>query len=140
MGSGWIEPPRAAHPAAIRLVGGPGRCVGRLEVLWEQQWGTVCDDRWALPHAAVVCRQLGCGDALSAPGSAPFGSGEGPIWLDDMECNGTEAELSACRTRPWGEHNCDHGEDAGVVCSGKSVGIIHRDLLPKSEFIHQGHP
>ncbi|KAM4643720.1 soluble scavenger receptor cysteine-rich domain-containing protein SSC5D-like [Amazona ochrocephala] len=113
----------AAHPAAIRLVGGPGRCVGRLEVLWEQQWGTVCDDRWALPHAAVVCRQLGCGDALSAPGSAPFGPGEGPIWLDDMECNGTEAELSACRTRPWGEHNCDHGEDAGVVCSGPTTPV-----------------
>ncbi|XP_061299947.1 scavenger receptor cysteine-rich domain-containing group B protein-like [Pezoporus flaviventris] len=110
----------AAIPAPIRLTGGPSRCVGRLEVLWEQQWGTVCDDRWDLPHAAVVCRQLGCGEALAAPGSAPFGRGEGPIWLDDVECNGTEGELSACRTRPWGEHNCDHGEDAGVVCAGPS--------------------
>ncbi|XP_062491998.1 scavenger receptor cysteine-rich domain-containing group B protein-like [Pezoporus occidentalis] len=108
----------AAIAAPIRLTGGPSRCVGRLEVLWEQQWGTVCDDRWDLPHAAVVCRQLGCGEALAAPGSAPFGRGEGPIWLDDVECNGTEGELAACRTRPWGEHNCDHGEDAGVVCAG----------------------
>ncbi|NWH28201.1 DMBT1 protein, partial [Grus americana] len=44
--------------------------------------------------------------------------GTGRIWLDDMNCTGTEADLSACRTRPWGEHNCNHGEDAGVVCSG----------------------
>ncbi|XP_033928318.1 soluble scavenger receptor cysteine-rich domain-containing protein SSC5D-like isoform X2 [Melopsittacus undulatus] len=108
----------AAIRAPIRLVGGPNRCVGRLEVLWEQQWGSVCDDQWGMPDATVVCRQLGCGDVLSAPGSAPFGPGAGPIWLDDVDCNGTEEELLQCRMRPWGEHNCDHGEDAGVVCSG----------------------
>ncbi|NWZ27642.1 DMBT1 protein, partial [Asarcornis scutulata] len=94
------------------------RCTGRLEVLWNQQWGTVCDDSWDLSDAMVVCRQLECGEALSAPGLAQFGQGTGRIWLDDMNCNGTEVDLSACRTRPWGEHNCNHGEDAGVVCSG----------------------
>uniref|UniRef100_A0A8B9T1C8 SRCR domain-containing protein n=1 Tax=Anas platyrhynchos TaxID=8839 RepID=A0A8B9T1C8_ANAPL len=104
----------------IRLVNGPNRCTGRLEVLWNQQWGTVCDDNWDLPDAMVVCRQLECGEALSAPGLAQFGQGTGRIWLDDMNCNGTEVDLSACRTRPWGEHNCNHGEDAGVVCSAFS--------------------
>uniref|UniRef100_A0A8B9T2E8 SRCR domain-containing protein n=1 Tax=Anas platyrhynchos TaxID=8839 RepID=A0A8B9T2E8_ANAPL len=106
-----------ANSAPIRLVSGPNRCTGRLEVLWNQQWGTVCDDSWDLPDAMVVCRQLECGEALSAPGLAQFGQGTGRIWLDDMNCNGTEVDLSACRTRPWGEHNCNHGEDAGVVCS-----------------------
>ncbi|KAF1447399.1 Deleted in malignant brain tumors 1 protein, partial [Spheniscus mendiculus] len=98
-------------------------CVGQLEVLWKQQWGTVCDDSWDLFDTMVVCRQLDCGEALSAPGSAHFGQGTGHIWLDDMNCTGTEADLSACRTsrtRPWGERNCNHGEDAGDVCSGNS--------------------
>lgn len=122
----FFSDPGVANSAPIRLVDGPNRCAGRLEVLWKQQWGTVCDDRWDLSDAIVVCRQLDCGKPLSAPGSAHFGEGTGPIWLDDMECNGTEVDLSACRTRPWGEHNCNHGEDASVVCSGNSC--FHHSL------------
>uniref|UniRef100_A0A674JTI0 Soluble scavenger receptor cysteine-rich domain-containing protein SSC5D n=1 Tax=Terrapene triunguis TaxID=2587831 RepID=A0A674JTI0_9SAUR len=104
----------------LRLVNGSSRCAGRVEVLHNQQWGTVCDDSWDLQDAGVVCRQLSCGMALSAPGGARFGGGSDRIWLDDVHCTGTEATLSHCRARPWGDNNCNHGEDAGVVCSGIS--------------------
>lgn len=102
----------------LRLENGPGRCAGRVEVLYNHQWGTVCDNGWSLAEAAVVCRQLGCGTAVSAPGSAHFGQGSGRIWLDSVNCTGTEATLSECQARPWGSNSCDHHEDAGVVCSG----------------------
>ncbi|XP_042749235.1 deleted in malignant brain tumors 1 protein-like isoform X4 [Lagopus leucura] len=102
----------------IRLVNGPNRCAGRVEVFHNRQWGTVCDDSWNLRSAKVVCRQLGCGTAASAPGKAHFGGGYDPIWLDDVECSGTEASLSQCRLNNWGNHNCNHEEDAAVVCSG----------------------
>ncbi|XP_074666362.1 scavenger receptor cysteine-rich domain-containing protein DMBT1-like isoform X1 [Strix aluco] len=102
----------------VRLVNGPNRCAGRVEVLHEQQWGTVCDDSWDLKDAKVVCQQLGCGTAVSVPHQAHFGPGSDPIWLDDVECTGTETTFSQCGLRSWGLHNCNHEEDAGVVCSG----------------------
>ncbi|NXF98634.1 C163A protein, partial [Eubucco bourcierii] len=107
-----------AAPAPLRLLEGPSPCSGRVELLHGQRWGTICDDGWGLEEAEVVCRQLGCGKALEAAPRAHFGQGSGPIWLDDVNCTGTEDSLSQCRTKPWGRHNCEHGEDAGVVCAG----------------------
>ncbi|XP_058626312.1 galectin-3-binding protein A-like [Onychostoma macrolepis] len=105
----------------VRLVGDLPSS-GRVEVYHDGQWGTVCDDGWELAEAQVVCRQLGFPGAISVTTGGRYGEGSGPIWLDDMNCKGSESSLSDCSFKGWGVTDCSHKEDAGVVCeTGKNT-------------------
>ncbi|XP_066266318.1 deleted in malignant brain tumors 1 protein-like [Branchiostoma lanceolatum] len=92
---------------------------GRLEVYHLGQWGTVCDDSFGLEEATVACRQLGFPSASPSQPTAHYGPGHGPIWMDDVKCTGSETSLDDCDQRGWGSHNCDHGEDVGIICDAE---------------------
>lgn len=101
----------------IRVMNGNSSCRGRVEVLRNGIWGTVCDDDWDMDNARVVCRQLGCGPPLAATKLALYGYGTGPIMLDNVDCVGNEQKLTDCFHLGWFQHNCGHHEDAGVICT-----------------------
>ena len=99
------------------MVGGSEDYEGRVELCFNEAWGTVCDDFWGDVDANVVCRQLGYNDTgATAFNLAFFGQGTGSILIDDVQCTGTESRLISCPHTPIGTHNCIHLEDAGVRC------------------------
>jgi len=109
-----ITPPTGEIPR-LRLVDGPTENAGRVEVLFRGEWGTVCDDDFDDKDAQVVCRQLGYS---GTNGHLRLGRGTGNIWLDNLKCNGDEEALVFCPHNGFAVHNCFHGEDIAVNCSG----------------------
>lgn len=109
----------------VRLVGSPNPLEGRVEIFHNRQWGTICNDYWGNSDALVVCRMLGFSGVSRTTALGKYGRGSGIIWLDDVECTGSEMSLLQCRKRMWGQHNCDHSDDAAVICSnGKNTSFI----------------
>lgn len=101
----------------VRLVGSSFPAEGRVEIYHLGSWGTICDDHFGIEEANVICRQLK--HSLGAQywyHNAHFGMGNGPIWLDDVNCVGNETALINCKHIGWNNHNCHHYEDVGVVC------------------------
>jgi len=48
-----------------------------------------------------------------------FGSGTGQIWLDEVNCRGSETRLTSCPNRGIGVHDCSHSEDVAIYCSSR---------------------
>jgi len=126
---------RPAAQDGVRLVAEgayDGVTAGRLEVCNAGQWGTVCDDDFDQENANVACRQLGLGPAPVRTWNAASsdwdnnyefnarGCDSQPIWLDGTDnyaCGGSETLLADCLTGTWGDSNCGHSEDVGLICS-----------------------
>ncbi|XP_040277038.1 CD5 antigen-like isoform X1 [Bufo bufo] len=112
----WVT---CREPFQARLVDGPSRCIGRLEVYHDGQWGSVCDDHWDDKDANVICSQINCGSCQPYMRRRKrFGQSQGKIWLDDVECSGDEPSLEECKHRVWSYNDCTHMEDVSVYCTG----------------------
>ena len=98
----------------VRLVGGSSS-TGRLEVFHDGVWGTVCGDFFTAAAASVVCNMLRLGRGTKIHNSNYITS-EGPIWLDDVRCNGTETNIAECSHKGWGVHNCQHRDAIAISC------------------------
>ena len=100
----------------IRLVNGSSYYEGRVEMNYNGEWGTVCDDGWDSIDAGVVCRQLGFGSSGTSYSNAYFGQGSGSILLDNVTCTGSESTLDECGYLGGNTRSCSHSKDAGVRC------------------------
>ena len=93
-----------------------------MEVYINGEWGTVCGENWDPLDGKVVCRQLGykgVNGTYSDTSQHNFGEGTGQVWLSDLRCTGSEANLLQC---PRGVViGCPHYYDVGVVCTNEDL-------------------
>ncbi|XP_062608301.1 deleted in malignant brain tumors 1 protein-like [Saccostrea cucullata] len=101
--------------ASVRIVNGSSVDEGRVEILINGQWGSVCDNGWSKSDADVTCKSLGYKGGLSVSSSV-FGEGSGRTWLDRVNCYGNKKSLFECSQSVIGSNTCRYGNTAGVVC------------------------
>ncbi|KAK7482293.1 hypothetical protein BaRGS_00026421, partial [Batillaria attramentaria] len=108
----------------VYLVDGQSPNEGRVELQVGGYRGTICDDSWDNRDAGVVCRMAGYTNGGLAVSKAAYGEGDPayPILLDEVDCQGDESDVMKCGHLGFGNHNCGHYEDAGVVCIVPNTG------------------
>ncbi|XP_067884745.1 lysyl oxidase homolog 3B-like isoform X1 [Heterodontus francisci] len=123
--------PPLREKVGVRLSGYPRKHnEGRVEVFYEGEWGTICDDDFKLENAHVLCKMMGFTKATGWTHSAKYGKGAGRVWLDNLDCRGTEKDVSECKSLGWGQTDCTHEEDAGVICKDERIpGFIDSNVI-----------
>nr|BAA82522.1 tunicate retinoic acid-inducible modular protease [Polyandrocarpa misakiensis] len=105
------------EPMKIRLRGGSGPFEGHVEVAKGRKYGLICDTRWSIREADVVCRQLGFRrGAIDALKGGAFGRIDRRYVLDNVRCNGREESLENCRHSGWNKASCSIDHEVGVIC------------------------
>ncbi|XP_030579793.1 scavenger receptor cysteine-rich type 1 protein M130-like isoform X2 [Archocentrus centrarchus] len=88
-----------SEPDDFRLVGGVGRCEGRIELKHLGEWRPMYDFGLTLKDAAVVCEHLDCGSAVSVEKSTSFRSG----WEISFDCVHSTSALRECAASSYYE-------------------------------------
>ena len=131
---------------------------GRLEICYNNAWGTVCNSGWESHAGQLACRQLGfpqfgksfvlskinykvCVLTLAhniSPSasfispSSPFfaGYGTGPIFLYYIDCYGSESALSQCTSTQYSSRtSCNHFDDVTLNCTGILISKVYYIII-----------
>lgn len=108
----------------VRLSGdGNRRNMGRIEAKVFDKWGHICDDKFGLNEASVLCREVGFPlGAVEVKTNYPLqvdvsSINNSPKYImNELWCNGSEATLKECNFSGWSVDECNEEETVGVVC------------------------
>lgn len=111
----------------------PCLCCTALQIQIGGQWGAVCgagapSAMFDNKAAGVVCHKLGLGTRGWAVPASRYRPSTLPIHIADVQCVGSEKELSACRYSTAGAGSmpvCTHAHDVGVACPKPNIGGIN---------------
>lgn len=92
--------------------------MGRIEIFHEGEWGSVCNQEWSSQSSKIACQELGF------PGSVRLTKslrGLGIIWVDRVQCKGSEKSLLDCSRSIWLPNHCTHWDDVTLQCQSGMI-------------------
>ncbi|XP_075951218.1 CD5 antigen-like [Anarhichas minor] len=119
----------------VRLVGGDSRCAGTLEVKHQGDWRPVGYSDSILKEAAVACRDLDCGSAVSTRQREE--SSKRSVWRINSHCNQSGSALRDCLTSGYSSSILD------LICSDlllQPIISVSSSMYGVSEAQQQGAP
>lgn len=135
-----VIPKDLPPPVPIRLLGGRTEHEGRLQVMLDGKWGTVCDYGWTIIDAALACHQLGLAlnpiDWRLERSEIPGAGSQEDILLSNVRCTEHDTDLLQCRseTKNEFENSCTHDMDVGVRCyQGAWAGVRFGVLADRAD-------
>lgn len=135
-----VIPKNLPPSAPVRLLGGRTEHEGRLQVMVDGKWGTVCDYGWNIIDAALVCHQLGLAlnpiDWRLERSEIPGAGSQEDILLSHVRCTEHDTDITKCRVEKKDEfeNSCTHDMDVGVRCyEGAWAGVRFGVLADRAD-------
>jgi len=104
----------------FKLVNGKDSHEGRVEVLMNNKWGTVCDKQFGQNEADMICRSMRSVYAgaiwFKRAVSAGIAPGGDTRWLTQFQCQHDSYDLDDCA---YSDESCSHSQDVAIRCYHK---------------------
>lgn len=102
----------------VRLMDGPGRCAGRVEIEHEGRSLRVYQQGWTDTNSDVVCGLLDCGERGNPIKLDRFSQGSGEFLPEALQCKKDARHISECLTR---SRNNAPEKAMGITCEGEPL-------------------
>lgn len=105
----------------MELKDGPGKCAGRLEILYEGQWQKVYATRWNEDKSKIVCKELGCGEVENQK-KEKFTKGPSKFLDKSFNCPTNSKSMSKCIFNDGLKNQNTNDETVSITCTGEPLG------------------
>lgn len=97
-------------------------CEGHIEIYHNNKRGYVGDTLWNDSTEDVVCRSTHCGQRVNSTDVQQLN--DGPIWLNEVRCNGKENHLWDCGGPGWNISTYRRPYVKKIKCSSKTELLV----------------
>ncbi|KAF1390871.1 hypothetical protein PFLUV_G00062580 [Perca fluviatilis] len=116
-----------ADSISVKLLDGPGKCAGRVEVQHEGKWHRVNQAEWKGTNSDTVCKQLNCGSRRVLTTPEKFSQGSNDFLRKTVKCNPDAKHISECIPETNSNDQTKDLVAVGITCEEHKVVFLKGD-------------